>query len=214
MPDLESSRASIYETFEQVYALALEVFRHAKNWSTNDNSPPIPEIQELERQQEVRKRELENSIVDALVNYMWGPSDVRRFVAILRSTANLERIAENSIQIVLAIRDNAAVASDIRSNPDLRTLWDQVEELLEDAVLIFLREQEEKIPALQRLEEQIDQTYRRLTNHTLHELEHNPSPQAIRAGFLLMNLVRRLERIADHGSNMVENYLSIVKEEA
>ncbi|MHA2621340.1 MAG: PhoU domain-containing protein [bacterium JZ-2024 1] len=169
------------------------------------------ELREHERLQDDMKKALERAVVSTLVNFVVPPGDVRRIVGIVRSTADLERIGDNSVQIVVAIRE-ANHQNIALPEMNLGSLFDQVRALVSSAVETLLNEDIQKISHNRELEQDVDEQYKRFTRELVTRMMGDTT--IIPGALILWNVIRRLERIADHAGNIIEHYISIVKEEA
>jgi phosphate transport system protein len=168
------------------------------------------QLREVEERQDLAKKALEQAVVRTLVNYMVPPGDVRRIIGIVRSTADLERIGDNAVQIVVAVRE--ANHEDLSlPDLDLRPLLSQVTQLVTSSVDTLLKDDVAQIERNLRLEDEIDEAYKQITRDLVTGMMRDPA--TIPGSLVYLNIVRRLERIADHAGNIIEHYNSIVKEE-
>jgi phosphate transport system protein len=200
----------IRKHFRAVFDGGLELLELAKRAVNTREVLPESQLREKEDRQYAEKRSLENAVVRTLVGFVVPPGDVRWIVGVVRSTADLERIGDNAVQIVVAVRE--ANHQDIAlPESDLAPLFNEVGRLVVSAVNTLWKDDMEQIDANRKLEDHIDEEYKELTRDLVTRMMSDPT--TIPGALVQLNIIRRLERIADHAGNIVEHYISIVKEE-
>lgn len=207
----EKSYAQIQKNFTDALQGGLELLDLARHAVETRNVISESELRKKEQFQDETKKALERAVVNTLVSFMVPPGDVRRIVGIVRSTADLERIGDNAVQIVVAIRE-ANHEHTLLPEIDLAPVFDQVRNLVVSATNALLNEDIQQIDRNRAVEDSIDSSYRQLSRDIVAKMMSDPAN--IPGGLVLLNVIRRLERIADHAGNIVEHYISIVKEEA
>jgi phosphate transport system protein len=153
------------------------------------------EIDQLEKQ-------IDKDGVDVLLRFQPVASDLRRVVSAMKLSSNLERIADQSVNI-------ARKARKLNQHPALPEvdlivpMYRQALSMFKDSVDAYVREDVELGRAVVPRDEQLDElnrvASRRLIERMAQDLEQ------LRGYLNLMFISRHLERVGDHATNIAED---------
>jgi phosphate transport system protein len=130
-------------------------------------------------------------------------SDLRLVVGMLKAATDLERIGDESKKIIrLGTRLRLLEPHGLRF-PEQRHLAELVAEILDDALDAFHRGDAGKALEVARRDRLVDEEYERIQRQCVTFMMEDP--RAIRRTLDLMWIVRALERIGDHATNLCEH---------
>lgn len=128
-------------------------------------------------------------------------SDLRLITVAMKISQNLERVGDEAVSIA---RRALQLGREPQLKPyvDLPRMATMSLEMLRDALTAFVERQPEKalsvIPRDQEVDDLNRQLHRELTSFMVEQ------PATISRGLALMTISKRLERIADHATNIAE----------
>src|SRR5213079_3032872 len=153
------------------------------------------EIDQLEKQ-------IDKDGVDILLRFQPVASDLRRVVAAMKLSSNLERMADQATTI-------ARRARKLNQHPPLaeveliRPMYEQAMSMFKDSVDAFVREDVDLGRAVVPRDERLDEL-NRLASHKLVE-RMAQDPEQLRGYLNLIFIGRCLERVGDHATNIAED---------
>lgn len=171
---------------------------------------------DLARQVQAREAEVDNmdfALSEACTRVLAlrqpAASDLRRVVAISRSVSDLERIGDEANKIarmtLQLIEDSAAQ----RGYLEVRHISQQVSAMLHDVLHAFVRQDVEKAVAVVAQDEVVDMEYHSAMRTLITLMMEDP--RAISQVLNVIWVLRALERIGDHVSNIAEQVVYLVK---
>jgi len=153
------------------------------------------EIDQLEKQ-------IDKDGVDILLRFQPVASDLRRVVAAMKLSSNLERMADQATTI-------ARRARKLNRHPPLsevelmKPMYEHAMSMFKDAVDAFVREDVELGRAIVPRDEKLDDL-NRVASHKLVE-RMAQDPDQLRGYLNLIFVGRCLERVGDHATNIAED---------
>lgn len=153
------------------------------------------EIDHLEKQ-------IDKDGVDILLRFQPVASDLRRVVAAMKLSSNLERMADQATTI-------ARRARKLNQHPPLpevelmKPMYEQAMSMFKDSVDAFVREDVELGRAIVPRDEKLDDL-NRIASHKLVE-RMAQDPDQLRGYLNLIFVGRCLERVGDHATNIAED---------
>jgi phosphate transport system protein len=143
--------------------------------------------------------ELEEMCLKFLALYAPKAFELRYVVAVSRLINDLERIADHSKSIARQVQAHYC-APILAELPDFVKMTDLADEMLAEAVEAFFKADSRKYAELREKDKIVGEFQRRLNQKliTIISGEVNQIDGAVS----LLNVIRRLERIADHAKNM------------
>ena len=153
------------------------------------------EIDQLEKQ-------IDKDGVDILLRFQPVASDLRRVVAAMKLSSNLERMADMATTI-------ARRARKLNQHPPLdeveliRPLYDQAMSMFKDSVDAFAREDVDLARAVVPRDQKLDDLNRRASHKLVDRMAQDPDQ--LRGYLNLIFVGRCLERVGDHATNIAED---------
>lgn len=133
--------------------------------------------------------------------------DLRRVATILKINGDLERMADLAANIAERVY-SLATSPPIPIPPTLRTMADLVSSMLRDSLDAFMNLDASSAKRVCRLDESIDRFNREIIVDIITFMKH--SPENVEPGLNLFSVVRQLERIGDHATNIAEDVVYLV----
>lgn len=153
------------------------------------------EIDQLEKQ-------IDKDGVDILLRFQPVASDLRRVVAAMKLSSNLERMADQATTI-------ARRARKLNQHPplteveQLRPMYDHAMSMFKDSVDAFVREDVELGRAVVPRDEGLDDLNRSVSRKLIERMAQDPDQ--LRGYLNLIFVSRCLERVGDHATNIAED---------
>ena len=153
------------------------------------------EIDQLEKQ-------VDKDGVDLLLRFQPGASDLRRVVSAMKLSGNLERMADQAVNI-------ARKARKLNKHPVLAEM-ELIEPMRKHAMLMFrdsvdayIREDVELAMTLQARDKTLDELNAKASKTLIQRMAEDPDQ--LRGYLNLMFIARHLERVGDHATNIAED---------
>jgi len=153
------------------------------------------EVDQLEKQ-------VDKESIDLLLRFQPVASDLRRVVAAMKLCSNLERMADQAVNI-------ARKARKLNRHPALpeASLLDPLREhamaMFKDSVDAFVREDIELGRSLKERDKKLDGLNRNVGRQFIERMAQDP--EQLRGYLNLMFIARHLERVGDHATNIAED---------
>ena len=153
------------------------------------------EIDQLEKQ-------IDKDGVDILLRFQPVASDLRRVVAAMKLSSNLERMADQATTI-------ARRARKLNQHPPLaeveliRPMYDHAMSMFKDSVDAFAREDVDLARAIVPRDQKLDDLNRMASHKLVDRMAQDPDQ--LRGYLNLIFVSRCLERVGDHATNIAED---------
>ena len=153
------------------------------------------EIDQLEKQ-------VDKDGVDLLLRFQPVASDLRRVVSAMKLSSNLERMADQAVNI-------ARKARKLNRHPALPELefvepmYTHAMSMFKDSVEAYIREDVELAFALKPRDKVLDEMNANASRRLIERMAHDP--EQLRGYLNLMFIARHLERVGDHATNIAED---------
>jgi phosphate transport system protein len=153
------------------------------------------EIDQLEKQ-------IDKDGVDILLRFQPVASDLRRVVAAMKLSSNLERMADQGTTI-------ARRARKLNQHPPLpevelmKPMYEHAMSMFKDSVDAFVREDVELGRAIVPRDEKLDELNRTASHKLVERMAQDPDQ--LRGYLNLIFVGRCLERVGDHATNIAED---------
>lgn len=131
--------------------------------------------------------------------------DLRLLVMAPRITAELERIADQSVNL----RDNADHLKGETPPPGLGHMAEATRRMVRESLDAFVRGDSAMAQKVLEEDDEVDQWKRKILDDSLRDMEADSS--RISYGVALVLASRNLERIADHATNIAEEVIYLVE---
>jgi phosphate transport system protein len=153
------------------------------------------EIDQLEKQ-------IDKDGVDILLRFQPVASDLRRVVAAMKLSSNLERMADQATTV-------ARRARKLNRHPPLpeveliKPMYDHAMSMFRDSVDAFVREDVDLGCAVVQRDEALDELNRSVSHKLVERMAQDPDQ--LRGYLNLIFVARALERVGDHATNIGED---------
>ena len=153
------------------------------------------EIDQLEKQ-------VDKDGVDLLLRFQPVASDLRRVVSAMKLSGNLERMADQAVNI-------ARKARKLNKHPALseidfvEPMYRQAMAMFRDSVDAYIREDVEQALTLKARDKNLDQMNATASKRLIQRMAEDPDQ--LRGYLNLMFIARHLERVGDHATNIAED---------
>jgi phosphate transport system protein len=140
--------------------------------------------------------------VDILLRFQPVASDLRRVVSAMKLSSNLERIADQAVNI--ARRARKLNQHPVLSEVELMTpMYAQALSMFKDSVDAYAREDVELGRAIVSRDDKLDELNRVTSRRLIDRMAQ--TPDQLRGYLNLMFIARHLERVGDHATNIAED---------
>ncbi len=153
------------------------------------------EIDQLEKQ-------VDKDGIDLLLRFQPVASDLRRVVSAMKLSSNLERMADQAVNIARKARKlnrHPALAEASLIEP----MQAHAMEMFKDSVDSFLREDVELARTLKARDKKLDELNADASRQFIDRMAQDPDQ--LRGYLNLMFIARHLERVGDHATNIAED---------
>ena len=153
------------------------------------------EIDQLEKQ-------VDKDGVDLLLRFQPVASDLRRVVSAMKLSSNLERMADQAVNI-------ARKARKLNHHPELpeiefiEPMYRHAMSMFKDSVDAYIREDVEQAMKLKARDKALDEMNANASKHLIQRMAEDPDQ--LRGYLNLMFIARHLERVGDHATNIAED---------
>ncbi|KQP22877.1 phosphate signaling complex protein PhoU [Pseudorhodoferax sp. Leaf267] len=174
------------------------------------SSEVADEVEATEARVNAMEVEIDRDLASIIGRRQPTARDLRLLLAISKTTANLERVGDESAKIARMVKSIVESGS-ARSLPtlDLRVSADLASGLLRKALDAFARLDTAAAVSILKEDDQIDREFdgfvRKLITYMMED------PRTISASLDLLFLAKAIERIGDHAKNIAEFIIYIVK---
>jgi len=135
-------------------------------------------------------------------------TDLRRITAVLKITAELERIADLGVNIAeraLAMRE----LPKIPISPKLEAMSKQAVEMLDGSITAYLKQDTASARRIRGEDDVVDALNREIIGELMTLMKSEPA--MIEAAMQLFSVSRSIERVADHATNIAEDVIYLVE---
>ncbi len=140
--------------------------------------------------------------VDILLRFQPVASDLRRVVSAMKLSSNLERIADQAVNI--ARRARKLNQHPVLSEVELMTpMYAQALSMFKDSVDAYAREDVQLGRAVVSRDDKLDELNRVTSRRLIDRMAQ--TPDQLRGYLNLMFIARHLERVGDHATNIAED---------
>ncbi|MEZ0306895.1 MAG: phosphate signaling complex protein PhoU [Ramlibacter sp.] len=185
--------------------------RHAMYALSQFSAESANKVMEIEESVNALEVEIDRDISSIIARRQPTARDLRLLMAMSKTTANLERVGDESQKIarmVLSIIDKSGTVRALPSS-ELRVAAELASGLLRKALDAFARLDTATAVAILKEDDLIDKEFdgfvRKLITYMMED------PRTISASLDLLFLAKAIERIGDHAKNIAEFIIYIVK---
>ena len=167
------------------------------------------EVRAKDQQVNHLQLEIDEFCTQILARRQPAASDLRLVLVVIRATADLERIGDEASKVARATLKLAEEGASPRGYIEVRHLGNHVRQMVQDALNAFARFDSAKALEVLREDENVDLEYRSATRALITFMMEDP--RAISQVMSIMWVLRSLERVGDHASNLAEYVIYLVE---
>jgi phosphate transport system protein len=142
---------------------------------------------------------IDEQCIELLVRYQPAASDLRFITRGLKIVTDLERVGDLAVNFAKRVTE---MAKEGGAPIDLTAMADVVQQMLKDSIDAFVDGDEAKARNVLREDDIVDELTEKYVNDLIERSIREP--QNIRRIFPATSIVRYLERVADHSTNVAE----------
>ena len=159
------------------------------------------QVVERDRLVDVYELEIDEMCLRFLALYSPKALELRYVVAVLRFIVELERVADHSKAVCREVIDYHC-ASLLPGLPDFEEMVNLTLQMLREATDTFFEKNDQRHEAIIETDKKVGRLQKNI-NSSLAALIRD-DPGSLDGAVVLMNIVRRVERIGDHAKNIAE----------
>lgn len=197
LEDLRNRQLAMAGMAERAVALAFEAYRTRDAERARRVLAQEPAINAIER-------EIDELAFDLLAMQQPMAGDLRFLLAVIKITADLERIGDQAVNIAERVLGLAALPP-AALPPEIESMAATTARMMQSAVEAFVRRDPALAEGILELDDIVDQLNRKVFADTIARLGEHPEAAAQAVDALL--IARNIERIADHATNIAEDVI-------
>jgi phosphate transport system protein len=197
LEDLDALKKSFIEMAD----MARKIINDAMEALMERDKEKAKATYEFDRLIDLKEIEIEERCIRILALYSPEATDLRFVVSILKSIVDLERVGDLARDICETALYLAEVPP-IKPYVDLPRMLKIVSEMLKDAIMALLRGDVELAKEVIEKDDIVDSFYERLFNELTEMATQSPETAAVAVRLILV--VKSLERVGDHATNVAE----------
>ncbi|MCL1937088.1 MAG: phosphate signaling complex protein PhoU [Candidatus Azobacteroides sp.] len=204
MKHTEEELIFIKEELSQMWRLVLSQVEKAKQSFLNNDIELAREVASREKRVDSFELKIDSDCENYIALYNPVAIDLRLVLSLIKISSTLERIADFAEGIARYVIEDAckALANDLKEELRVETMFDTVIEMLSDSYVALDSENTRLSGKILSKDETVDEIYHNAVKILANYLRNNPSE--IECGLQTILVMRKIERIGDHCSNIVE----------
>ncbi len=165
------------------------------------NQELAQEIVQRDDQVDTLEREVEKECISIIARQQPVATDLRRVTSILRIVSDLERIADHCQDISEYILLLAAEER-VPSPAHVEEMVEKVREMIRRTAEAFVNDNEDEARAVMASDDAVDDYFVQIRDELAVAMKHNPDRIKQYIDYLM--IIKYLERMADHSTNIAE----------
>lgn len=167
------------------------------------------EVRAKDHQVNILQLEIDEFCTQILARRQPTASDLRLVLAVIRATADLERVGDEACKVAGATLKLVQEGTSPRGYIEVRHLGNHVRHMVQEALNAFARFDSKQALEVLREDDNVDLEYRSATRALMTFMMEDP--RSISQVMNIMWALRSLERIGDHASNLAESVIYLVE---
>lgn len=167
-------------------------------------------LMEGDTQIDLEENEIEEECLKILALHQPVAVDLRRVAAILKINTDLERMADLAANIAERVYALAR-GPEVHIPTTFQQMADLTNTMVRDSLDAFVHLDATLARRVCRLDDEVDRYNLEIINHVIPFMKK--SPDNIEPGLNLFSIVRQLERVADHATNIAEDVVYLAEGE-
>ncbi|MDR2119416.1 MAG: phosphate signaling complex protein PhoU [Tannerella sp.] len=210
MKHQEKEMQALKDEVSRMWKLVLSQLEKAKQSFMNGDVESAREVASREKRVDAFELKIDSDCENYIALFSPVAVDLRLVLSLIKISFTLERIADFAEGIARHVIEEGGNKPDARIMEELQMekIFDTLISMLSDSFVALESENTRISGKIMSKDDEIDSLYRRSLDILTHYLQENPS--MIRYGLKTFLLIRKLERIGDHCSNIVEEIVFYV----
>jgi len=204
MKHTEKELSALKEEVSQMWKLVISQLEKAKQAFLAGNTETAREIVSREKRVDAFELKIDADCENYIALFSPVAIDLRLLLSLIKISSTLERIGDFCEGIARHVieEDFSVLESELVEELQLETMFDTLISMLTDSFVALESENTKMSGRILSKDEEVDSLYRNSFN-ILDDYFHK-KPEHIRSGLKMILLIKKLERIGDHCSNIVE----------
>jgi phosphate transport system protein len=200
----ENELQTLKEEVNEMWRLVLSQIEKAKQSFLNGDIEIAREIISREKRVDAFELKVDCDCENYIALYSPVAIDLRLVLSLIKISSTLERIGDFCEGIARSVVENdcSTLEAQLIEELQIEKIFDVVTSMLSDSFVALESESTKMSGRILSKDEEIDMLYRNSIDILTDYMQKNPV--AIRCGLKTLLLIRKLERIGDHCSNIVE----------
>jgi phosphate transport system protein len=210
MKHTEQELQSLKEEVSQMWKLVLSQLEKSKQAFLNSDIELAREIVSREKRVDAFELKIDSDCENYIALYSPVAIDLRLVLSLIKISNTLERIGDFAEGIARHVIDDdcSKVSPQVIEELQMERMFEMLASMLSDSFVALESENTKVSGKILAKDDEIDTIYYESLDVLTNYLQAEPS--FIRCGLKLMLLIRKLERIGDHCSNIVEEIVFYV----
>lgn len=179
---------------------------HACKATVEKSEYEISQVLKFEEMINEHHRSLDDHCMQALAKLSPFGQDLRTIISVIKINSDMERMGDQSRNIVRILRDQFEKI-DTPNTVAFTQMVDDVNWMVRESIECFAKGNTQKAIQILAREEKVDESKKLLTKELLELMKSSPASLKSALDFIL--IVRNLERIADHCTNIAEETIFV-----
>lgn len=205
--ELETIRSQLLE----MGGLVEKQIKDAVHSLVEGDSRLASKVRKTDKQVNQLQLDIDDACTQVLARRQPAASDLRLVLVAIRASSDLERIGDEASKIAKATLRLAEEGSSPRGYIEARHLGNQVRQMTQQALNAFARLDTAEALVVLREDDNVDLEYRSATRALITFMMEDP--RSISQVMNIMWVLRSLERVGDHASNLAEYVIYLVEGE-
>lgn len=210
MKHTEREMRSLKEEVKEMWKLVILQLERAKQSFLNSDIEYALEIMSREKRVDAFELKIDSDCENYIALYSPVAIDLRLILSLIKISITLERIGDFATGIARHVLDDDCnkVEAKLVEELQIEKMLDTLIGMLSDGFVALESENTKISGKILAKDEVVDEIYHNAINILSDYMTNNPA--YIRCGLKLLLLIRKLERIGDHCSNIVEEIVFYV----
>ncbi|MCP4154902.1 MAG: phosphate signaling complex protein PhoU [bacterium] len=173
----------------------------------NNDQDMLRKVIEDDKVIDQKEIEIEEECLKVFALHQPVAIDLRYLVAVLKMNNDMERIGD----LASNIANNALLIltqTQVKEESGLMELYRQVQEMLKSALDAVVNLDTETAWRIMKADDEVDRMHAELSAEVLEEITKSPARAAVLIQYI--HIIRHLERIGDHATNIAEDVIYLI----
>jgi phosphate transport system protein len=208
MKHTDKELQALKEDVSQMWRLVLSQLEKSKQAFLTGDVDVAREIASREKRVDAFELKIDSDCENYIALYSPVAVDLRLVLSLMKISNTLERIGDFTEGIARFVIENDKMNPQLLEELQLEKMFETLISMLSDSFVVLESENTKVSGKILAKDEEVDLIYRNSREVLMNYLQTNPAH--IYYGLELMVLIRKLERIGDHCSNIVEEIVFFV----